>query len=108
SGEQIGHLGVRSATADPARLAASIRTLIHQANRNAIVSSITMKQLLDRQVIDRRFETWLIGVFSAFALGLAALGVFAVMYYSVGSKTHEIGIRMALGASATEMTALVL
>jgi putative ABC transport system permease protein len=108
SGEQIGNLVVRTAT-DPALIAGSIRTLIHQANRNAIVSSITtMEQLLDRQVVERRFETWLIGVFSAFALSLAALGVFAVMYYSVASKTHEIGVRMALGACATDMTAFVL
>jgi len=108
SSEQIGNFVIRTA-ADPARIANSVRTLIHQVNRNAIVSSITtMQQLLDRQVVERRFETWLIGVFSAFALSLAALGVFAVMYYSVSSKTHEIGIRMALGARATDMTALVL
>src|SRR5205823_14012013 len=85
------------------------RTLIHQANRNAIVFSITtMEQLLDRQLVQRRFETWLIGVFSAFALSLAALGVFAVMYYSVASRINEIGIRMALGACAKDMTSLVL
>jgi predicted permease len=109
SGEQIGNLVVRTSVTDSARLAGSIRTLIHQANRNAIVSSITtMEQLLDRQLVDRRFETWLIGVFSAFALSLAALGVFAVMYYSVSSRTNEIGIRMALGARADEMTSMVL
>jgi predicted permease len=109
SGEQIGNLVIRSAAADPARIAGSIRTLIHRADRKAIVSSITtMEQLLDRQVVERRFETWLIGVFSAFALSLAALGVFAVMYYSVASRTNEIGIRMALGACATHMTGLVL
>lgn len=109
SGEQIGNLVIRTGVADPVRLAGSIRTLIRQANRNTIVSSITtMEQLLDRQVVERRFETWLIGVFSAFALSLAALGVFAVMYYSVTSRINEIGIRMALGACAKDMTALVL
>jgi putative ABC transport system permease protein len=109
STEQIGNLVIRTTAANPGAIAGSIRTLIHQANRNAIVSSITtMEQLLDRQVTGRRFETWLIGVFSALALTLAALGVFAVMYYSVASKTHEIGIRMALGACASDMTAFVL
>jgi predicted permease len=109
SGEQIGNLVIRTAAADPTQFAVSIRTLIHRANRNAIVSSITtMEQLLDRQLVERRFETWLIGVFSAFALSLAALGVFAVMYYSVTSRINEIGIRMALGACAKDMTALVL
>ncbi|MGI9075408.1 MAG: hypothetical protein ACR2JB_29725 [Bryobacteraceae bacterium] len=75
SGEQIGNLVIRTGGTNPTQLANSIRTLIHQANRNAIISSITtMEQLLDRQIIERRFETWLIGVFSAFALSLAALG----------------------------------
>ena len=109
TGEQGGNLVIRTAVANPVQLAGSVRALIHQANRNAIVSSITtMEQLLDRQVIERRFETWLIGVFSAFGLSLAAVGVFAVMYYSVASRTNEIGIRMALGACATDMTAFVL
>jgi predicted permease len=107
--EQSGNLVIRTAVANPAQLAGSVRALIHHANRNAIISSITtMEQLLDRQVIERRFETWLIGVFSAFALSLAAVGVFAVMYYSVASRTNEIGIRMALGACATDITAFVL
>ncbi len=96
SGEQIGNLVVRTAT-DPGALAASIRTLLHSLNRNLTVFSIfTMEQLLGRQEVQRRFQTWLVGVFSCLALALAALGVFATMHYSVTAKKNEIGIRMAL------------
>jgi predicted permease len=108
SGEQLGNLVVRTAS-DPAPLAAAARSLIHQANSLATVPSIeTMEQLLDLQLMQRRFETWLIAVFSAMALALAALGVFAVMHYSVTAKRSEIGIRMALGARAGDIVRLIL
>lgn len=106
--EQIGNIVVRTAT-DPARIAASLRTLIRNLNRGATISSFaTMDQLLGRQEMQRRFQTWLIGVFSSLALALAALGVFAIMHYSVATRRHEIGIRMALGANPSDIARLVL
>jgi predicted permease len=108
SGEQLGNLVVRTA-GDPAPLAAAARKLIHDADPLATVPSIeSMEQLLDVQLMQRRFETWLIGVFSAMALALAALGVFAVMHYSVTAKRNEIGIRVALGARAGDIVKLIL
>ncbi len=96
-------------SADPLQLTATVRRLIHEVNHNAVVSSVTaMEQLLDRQMMQRRFQTWLIGVFSALALALAALGVFAVMHYSVAARASEIGIRMAVGANAGDIIRLVL
>ena len=107
-GEQIGNFVLRTA-GDPATLAASARAVIRSVNPNAFVSSIsTMEQLLDTQESGRRFETWLISVFSSLALALAALGVFAILHYSVAARTNEIGIRMALGADARSITRLVL
>jgi putative ABC transport system permease protein len=107
-GEQIGNLVVRTA-GDPATLAASVRTLLHSINRNVMVSSVvTMEHLLESQEIQRRFQTWLITLFSSFALALAALGVFAIMHYSVAARRNEIGIRMALGAHPSAITRLVL
>ncbi|MGA8027141.1 MAG: ABC transporter permease [Bryobacteraceae bacterium] len=107
-GEQIGNLVVRT-MGDPAQLASSVRTLIHGVNRNATVGSITtLEQLLDRQKMQRRFQTWLIGVFSGLALALAALGVFAIMHHSVAARTNEIGIRMAVGARSTDIMRHVL
>jgi predicted permease len=108
SNEQLGNLVIRTAS-DPAPLAAAARKIIHQVNPDATIPSIeTMEQLLDAQLIQRRFETWLIGVFSAIALALAALGVFAVMHYSVAAKRNEIGIRMAIGARADDILKLIL
>ncbi len=106
--EQIGNILIRT-TQSPAKLAPALRTLIHNVNGNAVVSGITTVQvLLDQQKTQRRFQTWLIGMFSAFALALAAIGVFAVMHYSVAARTNEIGIRMAVGAHSGDITRLVL
>jgi predicted permease len=108
NGEQIKDLVVRTA-GNPAALSNSIRTTIHNVNRNAVVGSITtMDVLLDQQKTQRRFQTWLISVFSAFALGLAGLGIFAMMHYSVAARTSEIGIRMAVGANSSDIARLVL
>lgn len=108
SNEQLGNFVIRTAT-DPAPLATAAGNIIHQANPSATIPSIeTMEQLLDTQLMQRRFETWLIGVFSAIALALAALGVYAVMHYSVAAKRNEIGIRMAVGARASDILKLIL
>ncbi len=106
--EQIGNLVVRT-DRDPATLANAVRTVIHDVNRNAVISSITtMELLLDQQKLQRRFQTWLISVFSGLALALAALGVFGVMHYSVAARVNEIGIRMAVGATSGDIARLVL
>jgi predicted permease len=106
--EQIGNLVVRT-TGNPSELAPSIRTVIHHVNQDAAVPSITpMEMLLDRQKTQRRFQTWLISVFSGLALALAALGIFAIMHYSVAARTGEIGIRIAVGASPSDIARLVL
>ncbi|HXB69877.1 MAG TPA: ABC transporter permease [Candidatus Acidoferrales bacterium] len=94
---------------DPVQLAAAARAAVRDTNRAARVSSVsTMEHMLDEQEGQRLFQTWLIGVFSALALGLAALGVFAVMHFAVAAKTREIGIRIAVGARAADILGLVL
>jgi predicted permease len=106
--EQIGNVVVRTAS-DPVQLAMSVRSVIHDVNRNVIVQSVaTMESLLNGQRLQRRFETWLVSLFSGVALGLAALGIFAAIHYSVAARTSEIGIRIAAGATAQDIVRLVL
>jgi putative ABC transport system permease protein len=106
--DKAGQLVIRTA-GDPLQLAAAARTAITGVDNGARVTSMaTMPRVIEQQQSQRVYETWLIGVFSAAALGLAALGVFAVMHFSVAARTREIGIRMALGARSGNILGLVV
>ena len=68
----------------------------------------TLQQLVDKSVSPRRFVVLLLGGFAVFALVLASLGIYALISYSVNQRTQEIGIRMALGASARDVQARIV
>ncbi|MGH9162802.1 MAG: ABC transporter permease [Vicinamibacteraceae bacterium] len=68
----------------------------------------TLQQIVDRSVSPRRFTVLLLGGFAVFALILASLGIYALISYSVTQRTQEIGIRMALGASARDVRARII
>jgi ABC-type antimicrobial peptide transport system permease subunit len=85
-------------------LAGSVREVLRPLAPNLVTNDFrTLQQLVDKSVSPRRFLVLLLGAFAGFALVLASLGIYALISYSVNQRTQEIGIRMALGASAGEV-----
>jgi putative ABC transport system permease protein len=96
-------LVVRSALA-PAPLAGALRGALKPIAPNLAGNDFrTLQQLVDRSVSPRRFMVMLLGGFAVFALVLASLGIYGLISYSVRQRTQEIGIRMAIGASARDV-----
>jgi predicted permease len=88
----------------PDSLAAGIRAALRPLDPNLPVREfVTFQDLMDRAVSPRRFLVLLLAGFAAFGLILASLGIYAVISFSVSQRVQEIGIRMALGASATDL-----
>jgi len=92
-----------------AGLAPAVRAVLKPIEPNLPANEFrTLQQLVDKAVSPRRFVVLLLAGFSAFALMLASLGIYGVISYSVTQRTQEIGIRMALGASARELQAGII
>ena len=108
SGDATPDLVVRT-QGDPTAFAATLRNVVRNLDRTAILSPVTtLEQQLSDQLAPRRFQTWLLALFSLMAVVLASVGIYGVMHYSVAQRTHEIGLRMALGARPGNVVRMVI
>jgi putative ABC transport system permease protein len=103
-----GTLSVR-ASSSPGSLQKSIAAAIHSVNKDQAITDIrTVEEIKDLSVAPNRIQSTLLGIFGTVALLLAAIGIYGVISYSVAQRTHEIGIRVALGATTGGLIRLIL
>ena len=96
-------------TADPETMISALRSRILSVDKFTAISRVrTLNDLVSESIAQPRFYTLLLAIFAGIALTLAALGIYGVVAYSVSQRTHEIGIRVALGAEASRILRLVV
>ena len=93
----------------PQSLQRAVRSAVEKVNRNqGLINVRTLEQIVDQSMLGNRVESTLLAFFASIALSLAAVGIYGVMSYTAAQRTHEMGIRAALGASAGNLRNLIL
>lgn len=99
---------VRS-TVEPSNLSGSLRQIVNEVDKSVPVSNVkTMEHVVSESITQPRFNLFLLGLFSTVAMLLSAAGIYGVTAYSVTQRTHELGIRIALGAQVSDVLRMVL
>src|ERR1043166_3345127 len=101
-------LVVRS-TVEPSSLAGSVRQVVNEVDKSVPVSEVkTMDHVVSASITQPRFNLFLLGLFGAVAMILSAAGIYGVTAYGVTQRTHELGIRIALGAQVGDVLKMIL
>lgn len=101
-------LVVRSSV-EPSSVSASVRQIVNEVDRGVPVSNVkTMDHVVSESITQPRFNLFLLGLFGAVAMLLSAAGIYGVTAYSVTQRTHELGIRLALGAQVSDVLKMIL
>ncbi len=102
-------LFIRTSTDDPLAMAGALRAAVWRVERNAPIYGVApLEEQLGTYLIQRRFQTTLLIGFSVVALLMAAVGIYALIRYSIATRTQEIGLRMAIGAQASDILRMII
>jgi putative ABC transport system permease protein len=101
-------LVVRSSV-EPSSLSASVRQVVNEIDKSVPVSNVkTMDHVVSESITQPRFNLFLLGLFGTVAMLLSAAGIYGVTAYTVTQRTHELGIRIALGAQVSDVLKIIL
>ena len=96
-------------SADPLSLVGAVRQQVLETDKDQpVYNARTMEQLISESIASRRFAMLLLTIFAGVALLLASVGIYGVMSYAVTQRTHEIGVRIALGATVSDILKLIV